>query len=665
MFCKHCGHKLTNSDTICPGCGTQIDPAAFGVQNFKVQLPSHEKELQALLKKADAQKAAAEPAEAVALPEEPVPNAPQTDTSTAEEPSLRVNDDTADAPLTVELPEDVTAPEPEPVPQRQTPVVSNGRAARPYLDIPAAPPVYVPQRETRSARRSRHLLIAAVCLCMLVMLGLLGVRLGTTLFDSSNSGLEPVSLSILTDEEKTQILSCLMPYAPLFDRPFKPQTMGVGAFFDLLDLNRINNLYAAVKGQPTRITDKADPLNRFADGEGGFSYYRIARKELDEVAARFGVSLPGSGNNSSYYYHDGAYYFAADAEPSGDPALDLHVGKAQHTEDGNYYVSLDDLSDTAAVYAILSRSADAAARDPWSLLELSPEPLFRDDGTRIAPQSAGLSYEMRHESIQAAAADGTVYANYVLDYPYFTDETAETSKTINALYAQMLASYKELAQSADKNYGAFVKHEYDTRLLPAYTYMVSTVTYNEDGTVSLLDELTEYHAETAAKALKAQQSEASPAQSETEPLSAADFVMPTITYSGTTVDTASGAFLRRDDVFSGDFEWYQSLLFRIFAGADEEELDALIDAAGISDAADPTEPDPFAPTISEDVTAAPETTASVAAGLPALSDAEAAIGQQIYASPWVRTEEGVRFCYLGNGYYTYVTLPQKYVEAKR
>ena len=59
------------------------------------------------------------------------------------------------------------------------------------------------------------------------------------------------------------------------------------------------------------------------------------------------------------------------------------MGKAQHTEDGNYYVSLDDLSDTAAVYAILSRSADAAARDPWSLLELSPEPLFRDDGTRI------------------------------------------------------------------------------------------------------------------------------------------------------------------------------------------------------------------------------------------------------------------------------------------
>ena len=51
MFCKHCGHKLTNSDTICPGCGTQIDPAAFGVQNFKVQLPSHEKELQALLKR--------------------------------------------------------------------------------------------------------------------------------------------------------------------------------------------------------------------------------------------------------------------------------------------------------------------------------------------------------------------------------------------------------------------------------------------------------------------------------------------------------------------------------------------------------------------------------------------------------------------------------------
>ena len=49
MFCKHCGHKLENGATVCPGCGTQIDPAAFGVQNSKVQLPSHEKELQDLL----------------------------------------------------------------------------------------------------------------------------------------------------------------------------------------------------------------------------------------------------------------------------------------------------------------------------------------------------------------------------------------------------------------------------------------------------------------------------------------------------------------------------------------------------------------------------------------------------------------------------------------
>ena len=50
--------------------------------------------------------------------------------------------------------------------------------------------------------------------------------------------------------------------------------------------------------------------------------------------------------------------------------------------------------------------------------------------------------------------------------------------------------------------------------------------------------------------------------------------------------------------------------------------------------------------------------------LPALNDAEAAIGQQIYASPWVLTKDGVRFCYLGNGYYTYVTLPYAFVETE-
>ncbi len=660
MFCKHCGHKLTNSDTVCPGCGTQIDPAVFGVQNFKVQLPSHEKELQELLEKADAQKASSAPPEVVDLPEEAAMDLPKAQPSAAS----RLPEPEDKAPAAAAEPQDIYSDSSAQELRRQTPVVSTGRTTRPYLDLPAAAPVYVPQRETRTARRSRRILTAVVCLCLAVMIGLLAVRLNTTLFDSSNSGLEPVSVNVLTDEEKTQILSCLTAYAPLFDRPFKPQTLGVGAFFDLLDLNRTNNLYAAVKGQPARVTDTADPLNRFADGEGGFSYYSISQNDLNAVAAQFGLSLPGSGQNSSYYSSDGAYYFAADREPSGDPALDLHVGKAQHTEDGNYYVALADLSDTDAVYAIVSRSTDAAEAD-WTLLELSPEPLFREDGTRTAPQTVSLNYEMRHESISATAADGTVYANYVLDYPYFTDQTAETAKTINALYAQMLASYQELAQSADKNYTSFVKHEYDKRLLPGYTYMVSTVTYNADGTVSLLDELTEYLPEVTAKALKAQQTETpSAAQDEPQEIRAADFVMPTITYSGTTIDTASGAFLRRDDVFSGDFEWYQSLLYRVFSGADEEELDTLIRSAGTPETSDPAQTDPYAPTISEDVTAMTETTATAAAGLPALSDAEAAIGQQIYASPWVRTPDGIRFCYLGNGYYTYVTLPQKYVQAE-
>ena len=662
MFCKHCGQKLTDSDTVCPGCGTQIDPAVFGVQNFKVQIPSHEKELQELLEKADAKKPAPAPADVITLPEEAAFDAPKTDAPAAPAVSPSPEPAAEEAALEGE-PEDIYSysVQSEPLPQRQTPVVSTGRTTRPYLDLSSAPTVYIPPRETRTARRNRHILTAVVCLCLAVMLGLLAVRLNTTLFDSSNSGLEPVSLNVLTDEEKTQVLSVLMPYAPVFDRTFRPQTMGVGTFFDLLDLNRSNNLYSAVKGQPDRVTDKADPLNRFADGEGGFSYYKIPADDLNAVAARFGVSLPGSGNNSSYYFYDGAYYFAADAAPSGDLALDLHISKTQHTEDGNYYIVLADLSDTNAVYAIVSRGTDAAEADNWTLVEMSPEPLFREDGSRTSPQADGLSYEMRHEEIKAVASDGTLYANYVLDYPYFTDETAQTSKTINALYAQMLASYKELAQSADKNYKAFVKHEYDQRLLPGYTYMVSTVTYNTDGTVSLLDELTEYLPETAAKALKAEQAEPS-AQNEAETPAPTGFVMPTVTYSGTTIDTASGAFLRRDDVFSGDFEWYQSLLFRIFAGASEEDLDALISAAQTPGAAEPSESDPYTPTLSEDLTAEDTTAASAAAGLPALSDAEAAIGQQIYASPWVRTESGIRFCYLGNGYYTYVTLPYRFVE---
>ncbi len=680
MFCKHCGLKLDDGVNVCPRCGTKMDAGALGVQNFKVTLPSHEQELQELLEQADAKLAAAAPApKAVPAADtdelsEPEIIAPETGADASTEPNTAAPDAFEDvssysAPAAAPHVTDAS----DAVLRR--PFISDGRVPQPYLDVSSGRAPVPPRRpaETPAARRSRHALTAIVCVCLLALVALLGVRLTTTLFDSSNSGLEPVSLSVLTDDEKQEVLSFLSAYAPLYDRAFSPKTFGVGAFFELLDLNQTNNLYAASFGQPTRVTETPDPLNRFVDETGAFSYYRIDEKDLNALAEQFGVSLPGSGNNSRYYYYDGAYYFFAEAEPAGDPSPEVHISKAQHTEDGSYYIALADLSEINVVYAIVSRSADAA-EDGWTLSELSPEPLFREDGSRVAAQTTMLNYEMRHEEISAVAADKTLVAKYVLDYPYFTDEANETAKTVNALYAQMLKSYNDLAATANDSYNDFVKRDYDKRMLPSYTYMVSTVTYNADGTLSILDELTEYQAAAAAKARKAQQTETADetaeAEAEGEAVSAVGFVMPTITYSGTTIDTASGAFLRRDDVFSGDYELYQSLLYRIFAGASEEELVSLLSVTppvDVTDATDATDSfDPYAPTASQDVTApgdSTETSApSAASVLPALNDAEATIAQQIYASPWVRTQDGVRFCYFGNGYHTFVTLPQRFVE---
>ena len=680
MFCKHCGLKLDEGVNVCPRCGTKMDAGALGVQNFKVTLPSHEQELQELLEQVDAKNAAAAPAPKTV---------PAADTDELSEPEIIAPETGADASTEPETAapdafEDVSSySAPVAAPHvtdasdavLRRPFISDGRVPQPYLDVSSGRAPVPPRRpvETPAARRSRHALTAIVCVCLLALVALLGVRLTTTLFDSSNSGLEPVSLSVLTDEEKQEVLSFLSAYAPLYDRAFSPKTFGVGAFFELLDLNQTNNLYAASFGQPTRVTETPDPLNRFVDETGAFSYYRIDEKDMNALAEQFGVSLPGSGNNSRYYYYDGAYYFFAEAEPAGDPSPEVHISKAQHTEDGSYYIALADLSDINVVYAIVGRSADAA-ESGWTLSELSPEPLFREDGSRVAAQTTMLNYEMRHEEISAVAADKTLVAKYVLDYPYFTDEANETAKTVNALYAQMLKSYNELAATADDSYNSFVQHEYDKQMLPSYTYMVSTVTYNADGTLSILDELTEYQAAAAAKARKAQQTETADetaeAEAEGEAVSAVGFVMPTITYSGTTIDTASGAFLRRDDVFSGDYEFYQSLLYRIFAGTSEEELVSLLSVTppvDVTDATDATDSfDPYAPTASQDVTApsdSTETSAPSAAGLlPALNDAEATIAQQIYASPWVRTQDGVRFCYFGNGYHTFVTLPQRFVE---
>ena len=88
-------------------------------------------------------------------------------------------------------------------------------------------------------------------------------------------------------------------------------------------------------------------------------------------------------------------------------------------------------------------------------------------------------------------------------------------------------------------------------------------------------------------------------------------LFPTVTYSGVTVDTSTGEILKKEDVFGTDFQTYQEKLAAIYSETHDVAADSL-----------------------------------------------ATVGQAIYESTWYLAEDGIRFCYQGDGdCVQFVTLP--------
>ena len=600
MFCKSCGNRLGPNDTVCAHCGAVVPGVAQTRQpepkTAPVKKPVLPEEL-SVTKTVPAAEETVAPetapaSEAAPVPEEtPVPE----EASVPEEapaPDEGAAAEEAPAPAEVPTPEEAPAPEETPVPEKAP-------APQP------APRV----RESRSARSSAAWVKAICVLCAVAIVALTCVNAFTDVFKTDNDAVKTVALSALPETEKESCLSFLSQFSAFYGKTINFEEMGHYAFLDLLVPGDANGLYASFYPVPTPVTDEADPADRFSLEGGGWRYYKIPFAELSEIASQFDLDLIGCANRADYYFYNGYYYFSArDMETGTKRETTLSLVSSKRTEDGSYYI-VAETQDALRIYALVTLTREGET-SVWDLLRLSAEPLFSDDGMPTAEVSGKtLAYEMRQRVITAKADNKTEYATYVIDYPYFTDVTDKTAITINTLYGQIIKSYKDKAAEAEKSYQRYLSREYDTSLLPAYTYVISTVTYNKNGHISLLDEFTTYSPEPIAKARKkaltAAQESGTLAELPEVPL------FPTATYSGSTFDASTGELLKKDAVFGTDFSRFQDALAQAYS-----ETYAL-------------ESDQF------------ET-----------------VGQAIYDSTWYLTDDGVRFCYLGGADYArFVTLP--------
>ena len=542
MFCKSCGNRLSEGDTVCPHCGASVTDSTR----------------------------------------------PQTD---APLPAQAAEPGTGAAPAQTEA---VDAP---------------AKVAAAAAAVPPAAKAALPQRESRKARTSAVWVKVICVLCALAIATVTGLNAFTDVFRTDNDAVRTVALSALPETEKDSCLEFLAKFSPFYGRTINFEELGHYAFLDLIAPGSANGLYAAFYGAAEPETQTPDPAQRFVLPDGSARYYKIPFSHLSQIASQFDLDLIGCANRAEYYFYDGSYYFAAEeTADSGRRDTTLSLLSSKRTEDGSYYLSCR-TQDGTDVYCLVTLTKEGET-SVWDLLHLSAQPLFTEDGMPAQTDSDNtLDYEMRQRVITAKTEDKTEYATYVIDYPYFTDVTDRTAITINTLYGEIIKSYKEKARQAERAYQKYLNRGFDTSLLPAYTYVLSTVTYDRNGHISLLDEVATYTPETLAKArLKAQQAAQ---ETGTTPQLPEEPLFPAVTYSGITVDTSSGEILKKEDVFGTDFQACQDKLAAIYG--ETHDVDA--------------------------------------AELPA-------VGQAIYDSTWFLAPDGIRFCYQGAAdYVQFVTMP--------
>ena len=627
MFCKACGYRLGADEPFCPHCGVPV----AGAKQPDAQPHTQAEPLPEMPKKpaapealfadapADVPKAAPAPQE---TPQEPAVQS-ETPPEAAEapaEPTAPAEPESAPEPAeTPELPAETAAdenlanaqPEPEAKPEPAPEAAPITLRVQPEPQTTAAPahPAAKLVRETPKARRAAAWVKALCILCALAIVAVTGVNAFTDVFKTDNDAVKTVALSAMPETEKESCLQFLSKFAPFYGRTIDFEELGHYAFLDLLEPGNPNGLYASFFGVPEPETQSADPAGRFHLSDGGWRYYKIPFSNLSSIASQFDLDLIGFANREDYYFYDGNYYFSA-AEVQSGVKRDIRpeLVSSKRTEDGSYYLVCR-TQDGTEFYCLVTLTKEGET-SAWDLLRLSGEPLFTEEGMPTAAQSGKtLDYEMRQRVITAKTQDKTEYATYVIDYPYFTDVTDRTAITINTLYGEIIKSYKEKAQQAERNYQRYLRRGYDTKLLPAYTYVLSTVTYDRNGHISLLDEVASYTPEAIAKAQKkalqaAEETGSTPEKTEVP-------LFPTITYSGVTVDTSTAGILKREDVFGTDFQTYQDKLAAIYSETYEVPADRL-----------------------------------------------AAVGQAIYDSTWYLDGDGIRFCYQGEGdCVRFVTLP--------
>lgn len=486
------------------------------------------------------------------------------------------------------------------------------------------------------------LIVSIVCILACMMTVLTFVSIKSDVFKSDGEVVKTVALSSLSGEETGNLEQWLPTVSAVCENEFDSKRTTVSELLKLVRPYDTNGIYQSLFGTPERVANTPDPAQRYTNENGDYVYYRISEEKIDAIVELFGLTVNHTVNADDFYYYDGYYYFGEklDFEPTADYIVDVSSGK--RIQDGSYYVECsflqkDNLSATPEEkYAIVEKVTDEAASETgWKLTRISSEPIFDNSGVMIENEGE-VTFEMKTEVIEKKAKDGTLYHKYIIEYPVFSGNSLG-EQTANQLYSDMISAFAMEEDSVQSDYKRFIKYGGNADELPLLTHVISRVTYNENGYISVLEDTAEYipasmpadDVEQQEENGEYEEDEAS-AQAITEPVA-----LPKRTVEGYNFDVESGDFITKDEIIGKDYQVISELLYRIYSGYGYADIVSELERKAVE--AQPGEQP------EEESSESYYTNEEQPQEIP---EDENALGLKIYESASVICESGFMFCFV-------------------
>lgn len=470
------------------------------------------------------------------------------------------------------------------------------------------------KKDKPTAREKKPLaaikIISVVCAVVLVCLSVVSIK--TDIF-KSETGSKPVALIKLSKSQTEAFEEFVPGFTSLFDMGYDSTKSVLDDVISLFEPTNPGGLYCSVN-DAAAVSAESDPLGRYTD------CCTVSPESVADVAGKLGLTSYNDIDCASCYFYDGKYYFKKADTDTQNKVVD--VTDSRKLSDGGYYVTADiypagTQADEKGEYSVQAEktlyfelalagtqqaettSAGAAQSETASaqttqetedgsdedntefvLKKISATALYGTQAENEEDNKGSLNYTVKRTVIEAKCSDGKIYARYVVECPYFNDETTETASIINSIYSAVAADFgaNTDAEKVDKQYKSFINKGGSDSSLPIYTNVSVSVKYNADGFISFLERRTSYTGLEKITAVNEAKKEFERRYGyEPESVEEQDKIyLPETTYEGYTYRISDGEFIKKDEFLGKDYLDVQTDLYNAYItqyGKSGEEVD--------------------------------------------------------------------------------------------